>query len=189
SISGGERRRLYLLKILMTEPNVLLLDEPTNDLDIETLHILEEYIEQFPGVVITVSHDRYFLDRIVDVLFVFNGNGEIEIVYGNFTRYMEKLDQEVQELRRQKRNVKKESPPQKRKKLSYMEQREWESIEDEIESLENEIEKFNAAIILAGDDIEKVQKLYEEQQKMEEELEVKLKRWEELSLLVESLEQ
>jgi len=189
SLSGGERRRLYLLKILMTEPNVLLLDEPTNDLDIETLHILEEYIEQFPGVVITVSHDRYFLDRIVDVLFVFNGNGEIEIVYGNFTRYMEKLDQEVQELRRQKRNVKKESPPQKRKKLSYMEQREWESIEDEIESLENEIEKFNAAIILAGDDIEKVQKLYEEQQKMEEELEVKLKRWEELSLLVESLEQ
>src|SRR5699024_3463518 len=113
SLSGGERRRLYLLKILMTEPNVLLLDEPTNDLDIETLHILEEYIEQFPGVVITVSHDRYFLDRIVDVLFVFNGNGEIEIVYGNFTRYMEKLDQEAQELRRQKRNVKKESPTQK----------------------------------------------------------------------------
>ena len=90
SLSGGERRRLYLLKILMTEPNVLLLDEPTNDLDIQTLTILEEYIEQFPGVVMTVSHDRYFLDRIADMLLVVDGKGAIDIVYGNYTDYMEK---------------------------------------------------------------------------------------------------
>lgn len=87
-LSGGEKRRLYLLKILMQEPNVLLLDEPTNDLDIQTLSILEEYIEHFPGVVLTVSHDRYFLDQVVDELLVFDGNGQIEHVYGNYTDYM-----------------------------------------------------------------------------------------------------
>src|SRR5699024_5523941 len=103
SLSGGERRRLYLLKILMTEPNVLLLDEPTNDLDIQTLTILEEYIEQFSGVVLTVSHDRYFLDRIADMLFVVDGNGAIDIVYGNYTNYIEKAAEQSREIKLQEK--------------------------------------------------------------------------------------
>src|SRR5699024_2145438 len=103
SLSGGERRSLYLLKILMTEPNVLLLDEPTNDLDIQTLTILEEYIEQFPGVVITVSHDRYFLDRIADMLFVLDGKGTIDVVYGNYTDYIERAAEETREIKQQQK--------------------------------------------------------------------------------------
>lgn len=188
SLSGGERRRLYLLKILMTEPNVLLLDEPTNDLDIETLNILEEYIDQFPGVVITVSHDRYFLDRIADLLFVLDGERAIEIIYGNFTTYMEKLDREAQAQREQKKEVRQKTQKPKKKRLSYMEQREWETIEDEIEALEKEVEAIIVAINAAADDVEKVQELYDRQQNLEEELMLKLERWEELSLIVESLE-
>src|SRR5690606_33297776 len=88
SLSGGQKRRLYLLKILMAEPNVLLLDEPTNDLDTETLSVLEDYLEQFSGVVITVSHDRYFLDRVVDKLFIFEGKGKIRSFIGNYSEYI-----------------------------------------------------------------------------------------------------
>src|SRR5699024_3503213 len=146
SLSGGERRRLYLLKILMTEPNVLLLDEPTNDLDIQTLSILEEYIEQFPGVVITVSHDRYFLDRIADMLLVFEGNTQIKLFYGNYTDYMEKRDSNLQEQKRDNKAKTLKEPKQKRKKLSYLEQREWETIEDEIEQLEMDVEEVSEAI-------------------------------------------
>jgi len=189
SLSGGERRRLYLLKILMTEPNVLLLDEPTNDLDIQTLTILEEYIDQFPGVVITVSHDRYFLDRIADMLFVFDGKSSINVVYGNYTDYLEKTIAETREIKQQKRESKAQTVKTKKKKLSYHEQKEWDSIEDEIESLENEVANIEAEVSEAGNDIEKVQSLYEKQQKKEEELEAKLERWEELSLLVEALEE
>ena len=189
SLSGGERRRLYLLKILMTEPNVLLLDEPTNDLDIQTLTILEEYIDQFPGVVITVSHDRYFLDRIADMLFVFDGKSTIDVVYGNYTDYLEKTIAETREIKQQKRESKPQTAKPKKKKLSYHEQKEWDSIEDEIESLENEVANIEAEVSEAGNDIEKVQTLYEKQQEKEEELEAKLERWEELSLLVETLEE
>jgi len=189
SLSGGERRRLYLLKILMTEPNVLLLDEPTNDLDIQTLTILEEYIDQFPGVVITVSHDRYFLDRIADMLFIFDGKSTIDVVYGNYTDYLEKTIAETREIKQQKRESKPQTAKPKKKKLSYHEQKERDSIEDEIESLENEVANIEAEVSEAGNDIEKVQTLYEKQQEKEEELEAKLERWEELSLLVETLEE
>src|SRR5699024_4864184 len=97
-LSGGEKRRLYLLKILMTEPNVLLLDEPTNDLDTQTLTVLEDYLNDFPGVVITVSHDRYFLDRVVEQLIIFLGHGEINAFYGNYSEYLEqKKDVPIQE--------------------------------------------------------------------------------------------
>lgn len=88
TLSGGEKRRLYLLKVLMHEPNVLFLDEPTNDLDTQTLAVLEEYLETFPGVVVTVSHDRYFLDRIVEKLFVFRGAGEVSVYYGNYSEFL-----------------------------------------------------------------------------------------------------
>src|SRR5699024_9248112 len=127
SLSGGERRRLYLLKILMTKPNVLLLDETTNDLNIQTLTNLEEYIDQFPGVVITVSHDRYYLDRIADMLFVFDGKSTIDVVYGNYTDYLEKTIAETREIKQQKRESKPQTAKPKKKKLSYHEQKDRKS--------------------------------------------------------------
>ncbi|HLQ82315.1 MAG TPA: ABC-F family ATP-binding cassette domain-containing protein [Pseudogracilibacillus sp.] len=186
SLSGGERRRLYLLKILMTEPNVIILDEPTNDLDIKTLGILEDYLEHFPGVVLTVSHDRYFLDQVVDELIVFDGQGHVEHFYGNYSEYAEQVKEE--KLARTKvKQVQKTQPPKKEKtKLSYHEQKEWETIEDEIEALETKIENLKTQIAAEGSNIEVVQELFKEQQTLESQLEIKMERWEELSLLVES---
>jgi ABC transport system ATP-binding/permease protein len=186
-LSGGERRRLYLLKILMTEPNVLFLDEPTNDLDIQTLTVLEEYLDNFPGVVVTVSHDRYFLDRVADKLLVFTGEGIIQLFYGNYSEYHEK-NQLTQE---QELNVKKEASitkPKQKKKLSYMEQKEWDEIEDQITALEERIAAIENGIVEAGSDAEKVQSLFAEQQNVQHELESKMERWEELSILIEELD-
>lgn len=184
-LSGGERRRLYLLKILMTEPNVLFLDEPTNDLDIQTLGVLEEYLDHFPGVVITVSHDRYFLDRVVDKLLVFEGAGRISEFFGNYSEYTEKVQVSV---KKEVKTSKIEQKPKQKKKLSYMEQKEWNEIEDIIATLEEKLMELEEGIIEAGSDSEKVQKLFAEQQKVQEELEAKMERWEELSLLVEEFE-
>jgi len=186
SLSGGEKRRLYLLRVLMTEPNVLFLDEPTNDLDIQTLSILEDYLHEFPGVVITVSHDRYFLDRVVNQLFTFVGHGKIKSFYGNYSEYLEQqadIEKQIEAKPKDTRIRKKE-----KKKLSYHEQREWDAIEDEIMELEMKIEDVKVRIANAGSDFEKVQKLFEEQQTLETELEKKMGRWEELSILVEELE-
>jgi len=186
SLSGGEKRRLYLLRVLMTEPNVLFLDEPTNDLDIQTLSILEDYLHEFPGVVITVSHDRYFLDRVVNQLFTFVGYGKIKPFYGNYSEYLEQqvdIEKQTEAKPKDTRIRKKE-----KKKLSYHEQREWDAIEDEIMELEMKIEDVKVRIANAGSDFEKVQKLFEEQQTLETELEKKMGRWEELSILVEELE-
>ncbi|WP_047981839.1 ABC-F family ATP-binding cassette domain-containing protein [Ornithinibacillus contaminans] len=184
-LSGGERRRLYLLKILMTEPNVLFLDEPTNDLDTQTLSVLEEYLDHFPGVVITVSHDRYFLDRVVEKLVVFEGDGRIVPFYGNYSDYQEKHQATE---RKETKPVKTEQKPKQKKKLSYMEQREWNEIEDQITALEEKIEELEAGIVEAGSDSEKVQALFTEQQQVQADLEAKMERWEELSLLIEELE-
>lgn len=184
-LSGGERRRLYLLKILMEEPNVLFLDEPTNDLDTQTLSVLEEYLDHFPGVVITVSHDRYFLDRVVEKLLVFEGKGTISPFFGNYSEYKESQQPVEKKIQKQAETQPK---PKQKKKLSYMEQREWESIEDEIATLEEKVTELEQGIVEAGSDSEKVQKLFAEQQKVEAELETKMERWEELSLLVEELE-
>lgn len=188
SLSGGQKRRLYLLKILMTEPNVLLLDEPTNDLDTETLSVLEDYLEQFSGVVITVSHDRYFLDRVVDKLFIFEGEGKIRSFIGNYSEYITVQEQEQKaELKPQKKE-KKESKPKQRKKLSYKDQKEWENIEEEITRMEEKLKEIEQEIIEAGTDAEKAAELYNEQMELERELEQKLERWETLSLLVEEKE-
>lgn len=182
-LSGGEKRRLYLLKILMAEPNVLFLDEPTNDLDTQTLSVLEEYLEHFPGVVITVSHDRYFLDRVVDRLIVFTGNGAIENFYGNYSDYLGKAAEEtVKQPKPEKKSVKEK----KKKKLSYKEQKEWESIEDEIMEMEEKTVDLEAAIADAGSDAEKVQKLFTELESVKTALDKKMERWEELSLMIEA---
>lgn len=188
SLSGGQKRRLYLLKILMAEPNVLLLDEPTNDLDTETLSVLEDYLEQFSGVVITVSHDRYFLDRVVDKLFIFEGEGKIRSFIGNYSEYITVQEQEQKaELKPQKKE-KIESKPKQRKKLSYKDQKEWENIEEEITRIEEKLKEIEQEIIEAGTDAEKAAELYNEQMELERELEQKLERWETLSLLVEEME-
>ncbi|MFC3041261.1 ABC-F family ATP-binding cassette domain-containing protein [Virgibacillus xinjiangensis] len=185
-LSGGERRRLYLLKVLMCEPNVLFLDEPTNDLDTQTLGVLEEYLDNFPGVVITVSHDRYFLDRVVDQLIVFEGNGHTRSFYGNYTDYLEETKQKVEVPKREGKSAPRTEKP-KKKKLSYHEKKEWETIEDDIMELEGRIEELQTEVVEAGSNSQKVQELFAEQQKTEAELEAKMERWEELSLQVEEL--
>ncbi|MDN5388461.1 ABC-F family ATP-binding cassette domain-containing protein [Bacillus sp. LB7] len=188
-LSGGKKRRLYLLKVLMEEPNVLFLDEPTNDLDTETLGVLEDYLEQFPGVVVTVSHDRYFLDRVIDRLLVFEGNGAVSRFHGSYSEYMEKQ----KDIGRQKVSQETTEPvkpeKKKRKKLSYKDQLEWDGIEDRIAALEEKHKRLEEEIAAAGSDFAKIQTLMEEQNKTAEELEEAMERWTELSLMIEELEQ
>ncbi|WP_156291969.1 ABC-F family ATP-binding cassette domain-containing protein [Oceanobacillus salinisoli] len=186
-LSGGEKRRLYLLKVLMTEPNVLFLDEPTNDLDTQTLGVLEEYLDQFPGVVITVSHDRYFLDRVVDHLLVFKGEGRIDHFYGNYSEFLEMQEAEKSIKANIEKTKETPRPKKQKRKLSYKDQKEWEQIEDQIMELETKIEELQSGIAEAGSDAEKVQELFKEQQEVEGKLEAKMERWEELSLMVEEL--
>src|SRR5690625_3343738 len=158
-LSGGEKRRLYLLKVLMTEPNVLFLDEPTNDLDTQTLGVLEDYLNSFPGVVITVSHDRYFLDRVVDRLFIFKGKGKIDLFYGNYSDYLAYEDkQPTQQVKHQKPKKSSEKVrKQPRKKLSYNDQKEWNTIEEDIMVMEEETEAVRDKIVKTGKGIEQDQ--------------------------------
>ncbi|MFT0803979.1 ABC-F family ATP-binding cassette domain-containing protein [Bacillus swezeyi] len=188
-LSGGEKRRLYLLKVLMEEPNVLFLDEPTNDLDTETLGVLEDYLEQFPGVVVTVSHDRYFLDRVVSRLLVFEGNGAISRFHGSYSEYMEKQKEIIREKPSQEAAETVKPEKKKRKKLSYKDQLEWEGIEDRIAGLEEKHKQLEEEIAAAGSDFAKIQTLMEDQKKTAEELEEALERWTELSLMIEEFEQ
>ena len=185
-LSGGERKRLYLLKILITAPNVLLLDEPTNDLDITTLEILEDYIDNFKGAVIAVSHDRYFLDKIADSIWEFSGNGEVNRYLGGYTDYLEKRPAPV-EISRQKDEKPKAKNKSARLKFSYNEQREFDSIDSEIEQLENEISRIDEEIGNSSSDFEKLQRLMEEKQTAEEKLEQKMDRWVYLNDLAEQI--
>ncbi|ATH94672.1 multidrug ABC transporter ATP-binding protein [Bacillus glycinifermentans] len=188
-LSGGEKRRLYLLKVLMEEPNVLFLDEPTNDLDTETLGVLEDYLDQFPGVVITVSHDRYFLDRVVDRLLVFEGNGIISRFQGSYSDYMDKQKEQSRQKPAAEESAPAKPEKKKRKKLSYKDQLEWEGIEDKIALLEEKHKQLEEEIAAAGSDFAKIQTLMEDQKKTAEELEEAMERWTELSLMIEELEQ
>ena len=212
-LSGGEKRRLYLLRILMDAPNVLILDEPTNDLDIRTLTILEDYLDSFQGIVITVSHDRYFLDRVVRRIFAFEGDGKICQYEGGFTDYQASR-QEREEAEEtagaragrekgreaagdgeadgsQEKNSRKnwKEGQVKKLKFTYMEQKEWETIEDEIAKLEQRIEELGPEIDRAARDYAKLSALMKEKEETEALLEQKMERWMYLNDLSERIEQ
>ena len=197
-LSGGERRRLHLLRVLMEAPNVLLLDEPTNDLDIETLNRLEDYLDDFGGVVITVSHDRYFLDRICNKIFSYEGNGKIDIYTGNYGDYL--LSKEEEAVNNKEKEVavdknKKESSVDKNKnkgkvlKFSFKEQREFETIDEEIMTLEEKIEELDSLMAKHASEYGRLQELMEEKSKVEEELAFKYERWEYLNELAAQIEE
>ncbi len=190
-LSGGERRRLYLLRILMTGPNVLILDEPTNDLDINTLTILEDYIDEFPGPVIIVSHDRYLLDKLVEKVFhVEDGKAtEYPGSYSLFRRKMEEREalEEKVEVKEEK-NIREKPKEQKKTKFSYNEKREWESIDGDIAKLEEKIESLEKDMVTHASEYTKLQELVEEKERVEAELEEKMDRWVYLSELKEEID-
>lgn len=190
-LSGGEKRRLYLLKLLMIQPNVLFLDEPTNDLDVGTLTILENYLETFAGTVITVSHDRYFLDKVADRLLIFDGDAKIEHYSGQFTDY---LKQEKQSTRVTSKKVlpashKSEAAVQKPKvktKLTYAEQIEFDNLEQEIDQIEQKTKDVKEQMAtISGDDYLQLGDLQQQLTTLEKESEEKMARWEELGQYVD----
>ena len=181
-LSGGEKRRLYLLKLLVGQPNVLLLDEPTNDLDIDTLTILEDYLHSFPGAVITVSHDRYFLDKVAEKLLIFEGNAQIRSYYGSINDYLRESSSEEQlKMIAKKETVQIVEPKKEKQKLSYMEQKEWETIEDDIAGLEAKIETLTEEMNHQGSNFTELQKIQTAISEVEAQLEEKMNRWEYLS--------
>lgn len=186
SLSGGEKRRLFLLKILMERPNVLLLDEPTNDLDTQTLTVLEDYLESYAGTVITVSHDRYFLDKVATRLLIFKGQGEITTFYGAYTDYLDAEEATEKKAVKPKKTIVEEAKPEPKQKtrLSYQERREWETIEADIEQLEQAINKANRELEATGANYTKASEISAEIEAMENELEAKMERWEYLSMYV-----
>lgn len=181
-LSGGEKRRLYLLKLLVGQPNVLLLDEPTNDLDIDTLTILEDYLHSFPGAVITVSHDRYFLDKVAEKLLIFEGNAQIRSYYGSINDYLRESSSEEQlKMIAKKEMIQIVEPKKEKQKLSYMEQKEWETIEDDIAGLEAKIETLTEEMNHQGSNFTELQKIQTAISEVEAQLEEKMNRWEYLS--------
>lgn len=195
-LSGGERRRLYLLRILMSSPNVLILDEPTNDLDIQTLTILEDYLDHFDGIIIIVSHDRYFLDRTVGRIFSFEGNGVVRQFEGGYSDYLirkelEKLDEEPVPVKKEEETSKnnwKQNRPSKLK-FSYKEQKEFETIDDDIARLEAKIEKIDADMMANATNSVKLKELMAEKEEAEAALEEKMNRWVYLNDLHEQIQQ
>ena len=200
-LSGGEKRRLYLLRVLMEAPNVLILDEPTNDLDIQTLQILEDYLDHFSGIVIAVSHDRYFLDRVVNRIFSFEGDGLLHRSEGGYEEYLarkEGLDKEGPDLEAAAESAGAEPKPEAskkgkkyrasepRKRLTFSQQREYDTIEGVIDELTEKSQKLEAEMEQAATDYVKLRELSEEKQKVDAELEEKLERYIELQELVES---
>ena len=192
-LSGGERRRLYLCTVLMRNPNFLVLDEPTNDLDIVTLNILEEYLQSFKGCLIVVSHDRYFMDKVVDHLWVFNGQADIRDFPGNYTQYRDwKDEQERQDRLQQKqtpkprREVVKSRPKNEKRKLSYKERRELEQLEHDIEALEEEKKTLEQALCSGTLSVEELTEMSKRLPQVSDEIETKTLRWMELSELEES---
>ena len=202
-LSGGEKRRLYLLSVLMSAPNVLILDEPTNDLDIETLEILEDYLDGFAGIVIVVSHDRYFLDRTVDRIFSFEGGGRLKQYEGGFSDYYEKKQAEngiasdgaTQSVKEAVSGDTTSAKPKKyykerenKLKFTYAEQKEYDTIDDDIASLESKIEELDGEIAGAATQYSRLNELLQEKADVEAQLEHKMDRWVYLNDLAEKIE-
>lgn len=194
-LSGGERRRLYLLRVLMEAPNVLLLDEPTNDLDIETLQILEDYLETFSGAVMIVSHDRYFLDKVTDTIFEFQENGTLKQFLGGYSDYFDtvKTDLRVKkenEMKIPSNELERSKPVKKQKlKFSYNEQREYREIDNIIEALEVQIQTLSREIEASSSDYDTLTRLLKEKEEAEQLLEQKMERWVYLHDLADKIEQ
>ena len=213
-LSGGEKRRLYLLRVLMEAPNVLILDEPTNDLDIQTLQILEDYLDHFAGIVIVVSHDRYFLDRVVNRIFSFEGDGLLHQSEGGYEEYLARKEGMEEEIPSElsgagasgasaganamssgagpeselPKKGKKYRAPETRKKLTFSQQREYDTIEGVIDELTEKSQKLEEEMAGITSDYVKLQALSEEKQKVDAELEEKIERYIELQELVEELQ-
>jgi len=200
-LSGGEKRRLYLLRLLMEAPNVLVLDEPTNDLDIQTLTVLEDYLDEFDGIVLTVSHDRYFLDRVVRRIFAFEDSGEIRQYEGGYSdydaAYQARRAEEQPEGASGKADRSKSSEPaakgnrkprEKKLKMTFKEEREAETIDDEIAALEELLEQLEADMQKAASDFIKLNELMEKKNNAEADLEYKMDRWVYLNELREQIE-
>ena len=198
-LSGGEKRRLYLLKILMEAPNILVLDEPTNDLDIQTLTILEDYLDSFAGIVVTVSHDRYFLDKIATRIFAFEGNGILRQYEGNFSDYKDAKSLK-EELYSDKNTASINSSEEKKAdssawkqkstklKFTYQEQKEFDTIDSEIENLEGKIGETEQAIAESATNYTKLNELMKQKDTLEKLLEDKMERWVYLNDLAEQME-
>ena len=180
-LSGGEKRRLYLIKVLMQQPNVLLLDEPTNDLDIATLTVLENYLEHFNGTVLTVSHDRYFLDKVSDQLLIFDGNGQIEQYTGQISDYLKQRAQTTSTSATTAKPRTEPTPvakPKKKKKRTYAEEKEWQTIEAEIDKLEQKSKTITEQMNEYAADYGKLSELQAELNQVSDDLENKMARWE-----------
>lgn len=192
-LSGGEKKRLFLLKILMGAPNILLLDEPTNDLDIQTLTILEDYLETFQGAVIAVSHDRYFLDKVVNDIWAFSENGEIQKYIGGYSDYLDSIEdltptqnENKNEEKKPKNNTTREAKPQKAK-FSFNEKREYETIDTTISEIEKNIEKTEIEIEKNASNYSELERLTHEKEDLEKLLEEKMERWMYLNDLAEKI--
>lgn len=191
-LSGGEKRRLYLLKLLMQQPNVLLLDEPTNDLDIGTLTVLEDYLDNFDGTVITVSHDRYFLDKVADQLYIFEGNAKIDRYSGKFTDYLANVQSSLKRkpVKGSKKNaeaqLKKTDAPKEKNKLTYAERLEYEKLEKEINELDEKRSELQHEMEnTPGTDYTKLGDLQREIDDLDEKSMAKMERWEELAQYID----
>jgi len=179
-LSGGEKKRLQMMRVLMANPNFLILDEPSNDLDIDTLNVLEEFLENYPGVIVLVSHDRYLIDKLTDQLFIFPGNGDIVIYNGNYADY--KLEQEALNKKPEKK-IEKPRDQEKKKKLSFKEQKEFKGLELEIAELENKVLTLTEELSKTADHVE-LQQIAEEIENIKNILDGKTERWMELAELV-----
>ncbi len=187
-LSGGERRRLYLLSILMEAPNVLLLDEPTNDLDVMTLSILEDYLQTFPGPILTVSHDRFFLDKMSDFIWEVKGNGQVEPFTGNWSDWDRKHTQATAPQKAEKPKAAPERIKEKKLKFSFKEEREFSTIDRDIADLEAKIEENQTQQNACGSDFVALEKLQQELSALEEALEAKTERWMYLTELKEKID-